>query len=308
MKNRTVVNAHLSIFLSCLIWGLMSPIGKDAMNNGISGLDMVAFRVIGAGILFWLTSLFIPSVKVSNHDKLMIALAALCGLVCNQCCFTIGLSLTSPINSSIITTTLPIVTMLLAALILHEPVTFKKVIGILCGASGALILVLGSISAASAKEGNLKGDLLCVISQFSFGFYLCIFKKLMKKYDVVTFQKWMFLFGSIMVIPLSFHSLSLLSWNTITVKTWLETAFVVVAATYFAYIFNMIGQRILRPTVISMYNYVQPIAACIVSVMAGLAIFGWKQSIAIFFVFIGVYLVTKSKSHHDLEKEAKTDK
>lgn len=133
--------------------------------------------------------------------------------------------------------------------------------------------------------------------------YLCIFKNLMKKYDVVTFQKWMFLFGSIMILPLSFHSVSVLSWNTITVKTWLETAFVVVAATYFAYIFNMIGQRILRPTVISMYNYVQPIAACVVSVMAGLAIFGWKQSVAIFFVFIGVYLVTKSKSHHDLEKE-----
>ena len=31
MNNGKVLKAHISIFMACLIWGLMSPIGKDAM-------------------------------------------------------------------------------------------------------------------------------------------------------------------------------------------------------------------------------------------------------------------------------------
>lgn len=304
MNNGKVLKAHISIFMACLIWGLMSPIGKDAMMNGISGINMVAFRVIGAAVLFWITSLFTINEKVCLRDKGMIALAALLGLVCNQCCFTIGLSITSPINSSIVATTLPIITMILAAIFLHEPVTSKKIIGIFCGAAGALMLILGSASAVSSKVGDIRGDMLCLFSQLSFACYLSIFKHLIQKYNVITFQKWMFLFGAIMIIPLSFNSVLSLPWAAISVKTWAETAFVVIGSTFFAYILMMIGQKVLRPTVVSMYNYVQPIVACVVSVIAGLGVFGWGQAFATVLVFIGVYLVTKSKSLNDSKTAA----
>jgi drug/metabolite transporter (DMT)-like permease len=304
MRNAKAVKAHISMFSACLIWGLMSPVGKDAMLNGVNGLAMVAFRVVGGAILFWLTSIFMKSQKVPPHDMLMIALAAVLGLVCNQCCFTIGLSITSPINASIVTTTLPIITLILAALFLHEPITGKKVIGIFCGAAGALMLILGSASAVNAKVGDIRGDMLCLVSQISFAGYLSIFKNIIKKYDVFTFQKWMFLFGSIIVIPLSFNSVVSLPWAAISVATWGETAFVVVGSTFFAYILMMIGQKVLRPTVISMYNYVQPVVACVVSVITGLGVFGWGQSIAVVLVFSGVYLVTKSKSRNDMLKDA----
>lgn len=300
MKNKKVVVAHLSILSACLIWGLMAPIGKDAMNNGISGIDMVSFRVAGGAVLFWLTSLFTKNEHVPPHDLLLIACAAVLGLVCNQCCYTIGLSITSPINASIVTTTLPIITMLLAALFLHEPITGKKVTGIFCGAIGALILILGSAAATSGKAGNIRGDLLCLISQFSFACFLSIFKKLIQKYTVITFERWMFLFASILILPFSFHHLINLPWKAITLNTWSETAFVVVASTFFAYILMMIAQKVLRPTVISMYNYIQPIVACVVSVLAGLGEFGWRQLLAIVLVFGGVYLVTKSKSRRDI--------
>jgi drug/metabolite transporter (DMT)-like permease len=281
----------------------MSPIGKDAMNNGVNGLAMVAFRVVGAAALFWIAALFTKKEKVPVRDKWMIALAALLGLVCNQCCFTVGLSITSPINASIVTTTLPIITMILAALFLHEPVTSKKVIGIFCGAIGAVMLILGSASAVNAKVGDIRGDMLCLFSQFSFACYLSIFKRLIQRYDVITFQKWMFVFGALMVLPLSFTHVTSLPWAQITMKTWAETAFVVVGSTFFAYILMMIGQKVLRPTVVSMYNYVQPIVACVVSVIAGLGVFGWRQGAAISLVFVGVYLVTVSKSRHDIVKE-----
>lgn len=308
MHNKKVIKAHLSIFTACLIWGLMSPIGKDAMINGISGITMVAFRVIGGAILFWITSLFTKREEVSSHDMMLLFFAAMLGLVLNQCCFTIGLSLTSPINASIVTTTLPIITMILAAIFLHEPVTSKKVMGIFCGAIGALMLIIGSMSAASSKAGDIRGDLLCLLAQLSFACYLAIFKHLIQRYSVITIEKWMFIYAAIIIIPLSYHHVASLVWTSISIKTWAETAFVVLGGTFLAYILMMIGQKVLRPTVVSMYNYVQPIVACVVSVIAGLGIFGVGQATAVLLVFLGVYLVTKSKSRADLLKEnAKED-
>ena len=99
-------------------------------------------------------------------------------------------------------------------------------------------------------------------------------------------------------------------WNAVekaergkTATTWFETAFVVFVATYLAYIMMMTGQKLLRPTIVSMYNYVQPIVACIVSVATGLGVFGWSQGAAVLLVFGGVWLVTQSKSRADLKTE-----
>ena len=275
------------MFAACAAWGLMSPLGKDAMAHGISGLALVSFRAVGAAL--W--------------DLLMFFFAGMLAIVFNQCCFTIGLSLTSPVNASIVTTTLPIVTMILAALFLKEPVTNKKVLGIFCGAIGALLLILGNGHAAQKGNGNLTGDLLCLTAQCSFAVYLTIFKKLIQKYTVVTCMKWMFTYATIVILPFTYKDLAILPWAEIPATTWFETAFVVFVATYLAYIMMMTGQKLLRPTIVSMYNYVQPIVACIVSVATGLGVFGWSQGAAVLLVFGGVWLVTQSKSRADLKTE-----
>lgn len=118
-------------------WGLMAPIGKDAMQNGIDGFHLVSFRVLGGAILFWLTSLFAKKEHVPVKDILMLGCAGLFALVFNQCCYTIGLNITSPSNSSIMTTSMPIFAMILSFLILKEPITWKKAAGVLIGCTGA---------------------------------------------------------------------------------------------------------------------------------------------------------------------------
>jgi len=132
-QNSRPLIAHLSMFGACAGWGLMAPVGKDAMTHGIDGITMVTFRVVGACLLFWIASRFAPKEEVPMKDKLMFIGAALLGLVFNQCCYTIGLSITSPINASIVTTSMPIFAMLLSALILKEPITGKKALGVMMG-------------------------------------------------------------------------------------------------------------------------------------------------------------------------------
>lgn len=51
MGNNKPLLAHLCLFGSGAFWGLMAPVGKDAMTHGIEGIDMVSFRVLGGAIL-----------------------------------------------------------------------------------------------------------------------------------------------------------------------------------------------------------------------------------------------------------------
>lgn len=295
--------AHLSMFSACAFWGLMAPLGKDAMTHGISGFNMVCFRVFGAACLFWFTSLFVRRERVVPADILKFAGAALFGLVLNQCCFTIGLSVTSPINASIVTTSMPIFAMLLSALILKEPITGKKSVGVLMGCSGALILILSSAQALTGKEGDIRGDLLCLFAQFSFALYLSLFRDLIRRYSVFTINKWMFLWAALYILPFSFGTMPEIRWSEVPPLTWCEVAYVVGVSTYVCYILTMVGQRTLRPTVVSVYNYVQPIVSVTVSVVMGIGVFGWLHGLAVALVFSGVWLVTKSKSRRDMERE-----
>ena len=298
--------AHLSMFGACALWGLMAPLGKDAMTHGLDGLTIVSFRVMGGCLLFWLTSLLVKKEHVLLHDKLMFIGAAVFGLVTNQCCFTIGLSITSPINASIVTTSMPIFAMILAALILKEPITGKKALGVLMGCSGALILILTSAAHATDKVGDIRGDLLCLGAQFSFALYLSLFNKLIRRYSVFTINKWMFLWATLLVIPFTAsHVVDTVSLP-IPTKTWLEAGYVVVFGTYVGYILTMIGQKTLRPTVVSVYNYVQPIVSVIVSVLTGIGVLKPSHALAVILVFSGVWLVTKSRSRADMTRSTKS--
>lgn len=296
------------MFGACAGWGLMSPVGKDAMLHGFDGITMVSFRVAGACLLFWIASLFAPKEQVPWRDRLMFIGAALTGLLFNQCCFTIGLSITSPINASIVTTSMPIFAMILAALILREPITGKKALGVLMGCSGALILILSSAAHADARVGDIRGDLLCLFAQFSFALYLSLFNPLIKRYNVFTVNKYMFSWATLMLLPLSsYHVYGVIS-QPIPLLTWIEVGYVVVCGTFFCYILTMIGQRTLRPTVVSVYNYVQPIVAVAASLIMGISTMKLTHVLAVVLVFSGVWLVVKSKSRKDVEEERQEGK
>lgn len=303
MDNHKNVQGHLFALTANIMWGLMAPIGKFALQE-FSAISVTTFRMIGAAAAFWLLSFFCKEEHVNHRDMLKIFFASLFALVFNQGVYIFGLSLTSPVDASIVTTTLPIVTMIVAAIYLKEPITNKKVLGIFVGAMGALILIISS-QATDNGGGNIIGDLLCLLAQISFSIYLTVFKGLSQRYSAITINKWMFVYASICYIPFSYHDISTIQWNTISTISIIEVLYVVIGGSFIAYLCIMSAQKILRPTVVSMYNYMQPIVATIAAIIMGVGSFGWQKGIAIALVFLGVYIVTQSKSRADFEKAGK---
>jgi TonB-dependent SusC/RagA subfamily outer membrane receptor len=179
---------------------------------------------------------------------------------------------------------------------------YKKALGVLMGCSGALMLILTSASHASDKVGDIRGDLFCLFAQFSFALYLSLFNPLIRRYNVFTINKYMFSWATLMLLPFTFSHVSEVLAEPIPTRTWWEVAYVVCVGTFLGYILTMIGQKTLRPTVVSVYNYVQPLVSVTVSVMMGIGVLKWTQALAVVLVFSGVMLVTKSKSRRDIEK------
>lgn len=292
------LKGHLAMLCANVTWGLMAPIVKLVLASGvIAPLLLVDFRMAGAAALFWITSLFMPKEHVPFKDILRLFGAGMLGVLLNQGCFISGVSLTAPSEACLVTTTMPMWVMLLAWLILREPISLKKVGGIVIGASGALILMLGSASTAADTAANpALGDFIILMAQLSYALYLTLYRNFIRRYSLVTLMKWMFLSASIVAMPISAPVLGSTQWTAISATEWSGIAAVVIGATYIAYICIMIGQKNLRPTLVGMYNYVQPIVATSVGIWLGLDIFTTLKGIAVVLIFTGVWLVTVSRS------------
>ena len=306
------LKGHAALWAANIIWGLNAPIGKSVLisaanPSGISPFAMSVYRMVGAALLFWTASLFLPRERVSRRDIVLLFFASLFGIQLNQMLFLWGLSLTSPIDTSIIQTIVPVLTMVLATLFLREPITWLKAGGVFLGCAGAVILILASQHGTS-HTSSIEGDILCIISATSYATYLTAFRDVIVRYSPVTSMKWMFLFAAIVAVGIYYRPLVEVDYPSLSLRTWGGIVFVVVGATFLSYLLVPIAQRYLRPTVVSMYNYVQPVVAVLFTVAIGLDTFGPTKGFAALCVFIGVWLVTKSKSRAQLEAEKAREK
>lgn len=303
------LKGHGAMLGANAMWGLMSPLAKLVMLGGIiTPLVMTDLRVLGAMVLFWIVSFFGKREHVSPGDLVKLFGASLLAIVFNQGCFIFGVGLTSPVDASIITTSMPLVAMILAAFILKEPVTGKKILGIVAGASGALLLILGSNNGAgavrTAGEYYIWGDLLVLLAQCSYALYIVLFKEFVGRYSPVTIMKWMFTYSFLCLLPFSYDDLIATDWSTLDWHASLSLVYIVAGSTFLSYILVIVGQKRLRPTVAGMYNYVQPLVASIVAVCWGMDSFNLTKILSVILIFGGVYLVTASRSRADMERDA----
>ena len=298
---------HLSMLAASVMWGMMAPISKAAMNSdAVSAMLVADVRIFGAAALFWILSFFTKGEKILDKwDYVRLFSAGLFAILLNQGVYVTGVSMTSPVDASIITTTLPIVTMIFAAIFIKEPITGMKAGGVLLGACGALLLVFGnrlipgaSEAVQTARTSNLTGDLLCFLAQCSYAVYLVIFRDLIRKYSPITLMKWMFTFSSVVMIPVSARSLALTGWDSISLTEYAELAYVLVFGTFLCYLIVPVGQKFLRPTLVAMYNYVQPVVATVVAIIWGMDTFNILKIIAVVLIFAGVLLVNRSKARY----------
>jgi len=304
--NRTKLEGHLIIATVNSIFGLNLVISKLLIPNDISPGGLTLARIFFACIAFWITSLFTKKEKVPKNDLLVLFICAITGIVLNQGTFLIGLNSTSPVDASVLTTCTPMFVIVLAFFFLKEPITWKKAGGVLIGASGAIFLVLSGNHAGGQQAGNASGNLLIITSGFVYAIYLTLAKPLTLKYSSVTIMKWMFLFSTVILLPFFYNDMaeSQAFKSPYNSNVLWSLFFILFGATYFTYMMIPMALKRIRPTTLSMYNYIQPLIASLIATFIGQDTITWQKVVSAAFIFTGVYLVTTSKSRADMEAEA----
>lgn len=283
--------------LAYSIFGFNIVFCKDIANSSvISPEALFCIRMIGASLIFWLISIFVRKEKMPLSDIVKTALASFLGLTLPQYTFLKAITMTSSIETSVIGSLSPIFTMFVAAIFLKEPITWKKAGGVVCSFTGIIALIFSSSINGHSGNINIVGLSLLLLNCVSFAMYLGIFRPLIQRYNVITFMKWMFTFSLIISLPFSISPLVNTQWNLLTFRTIEEIGFLVVFATIVAYTLIPLGQARIRPTIVSMYTYLQPIIAVTFSVLAGMDVMTVRKAVYIFLVFLGVFIVNQSRS------------
>ena len=298
------LKAHLALGIVALIYGANYLIAKSVLDTGlVKPMAFVAIRIVFAGILFTLIHRVFIKEAIDRNDLWYIGLCALCGVVINQVFFFKGLHLTKPINASLLMTAAPVLVIVFSAFILKERITKTKVIGVFLALIGALIIILSNVT-NTEKASSLLGDLFICINVFAYALYLVIVRKMLLKYHPYTLFKWMFLMGSIIIIPLAGKTFLEIKWSSLELPSYLAIAYVLLFTTMATYALNAFALKKLMPSVVAVYIYLQPFIASFLSVIFEKDELSLNKILAGIFIFSGVYLVSIA----NVDKKTKTQR
>ena len=293
MHTPAIALSYAAIIAANLILGINVPVVKDLLANWLTPAGYILSRTLVACFVFFVVSFFTVREKVPLKDLFLIAVGGLMGFVISQYLTALSLNYTTPIRFAMIVALSPVIVMLEAALLIHEKITRRKVSGVILSVLGALLLMLHSGGGESGAS-DLTGILLAFVSCSAFGLYVIAMRNLAPRYHPLTQMKWLFLFTTLMVLPLGGSDLldePILS-DRATPFAYAELAFLILFATILSYMLIPYGMRRVSATNTSVIMNLQPLAAAVVSIAVGQDVFSWDKPVAAILVITGALLVS----------------
>lgn len=291
---KTKIQGHTAVLLANVIFGLGIPVTKLLLDSWVSPMAYMASRCIGAAVIFWVISLFLPKERVERRDLAVIMIGGLLGFVISQTLTAWALNFTSPVYFSLIATLTPVATMGCAVLFIGEKMTKKGIVGVFIGIVGAMLMVFMGWQGGSGSN-DLLGIGLAILSLLTWAIYLIITRKVSVKYTAVTQMKWIFLVSTVAVLPFSWSNLqsaplysAAWAWSGV-----LEMGFIIVFATVAGYFAIPFAMRYLEATTVSVYTNLQPIVASLVAIAIGQDLLTWDKPVALVLVLLSARLVSR---------------
>ena len=287
----------LAATIATTIYGINHTVAKMVMPIYIGSLGLVLLRVLGATIMFWTISLFFKSKPIEKKDRLTILKCGLFGMSINIAAFIAGLDYSTPVNSSILIIISPIFVVILSFFIFKNKINFIKILGIILGFIGAIILILTADSNSSVGRNIPLGNFLFIVNSISYAYYLIIVKPMAEKYDLITLFKWLFLVGLVFNFPLGINQFLEVDWQNLPlIQAILPMAFVVICTTFMTYFLNGYALTKLTSTEVAVFMYLQPIIGVMFAIFTKSDTITLTIVISSMLIFSGVYLTTVLKN------------
>lgn len=288
-KDRAVA-PHLALIAVQIMFGTWPIFGKIALRS-MSSVSLVGFRILGAALVFTLVQRKLGALRqLPKRVMAWLVLSSLLGVVVNQLLFVKGLSLTTAINATLLTTTIPVFTLAVSIALGYDRLSLRHVLGIALAAAGVIYLV-DPLRANFSAQTTL-GNILIITNSFCYGAYIAVSRDLFRRYGALNVITWIFLIGALVTLPIAGYAWSTDGLQTVSPGVWLSVAYIILVPTVGAYYLNSWAITRVPPSVVAVYIYLQPLLAFgLAPVVLGES-WNSRTIVACVLIFAGVAVVT----------------
>ncbi|MCM1504794.1 MAG: DMT family transporter [Muribaculum sp.] len=289
---RQILIGNLLALTAALCWGFNEPANKALIPGWVSASGVAISRIFGAAIVIWIISLFTKNDRIERSDQKVLWFASLCMLGFVYV-FSMAFNTASPIDIAIILTFQPMLVVAIHAIFKHEKVSGLEMIGMIVAFGGALLVILAG---GNLDGGRLIGDLFALVCAVSYAAYLVIIEGPSKKYTTVNLMRWIFLYTAILSLPLVFTVGETHLFADPELTPALILAFIILFPTVYCYLVTPPAIKMIGSELLSIYQYLVPVVATVVSLLMRLDKFHWYQPVAFVIIVGGVVLANYAKS------------
>jgi drug/metabolite transporter (DMT)-like permease len=281
---------HVALIAVQVMFGTWPIFGKIVLRS-MSSVSLVGFRIFGAAIIFTLLQRKLGVLRqLPKRVLAWLVLSSLLGVVVNQLLFVKGLSLTTAINATLLTTTIPVFTLAVSIALGYDRLSLRHILGIALAAAGVIYLV--DPFRANFSVQTTLGNILIIVNSFSFGAYIAVSRDLFRRYGALNVITWIFLLGALITLPIAGYSWSADGLRTVSLGVWLAVAYIILVPTVGAYYLNSWAITRVPPSVVAVYIYLQPLLAFGLAPLVLGESWNSRTILACILIFAGVAIVT----------------
>ncbi len=284
------ITPHLALVVVQIMFGTWPIFGKLVLRS-MSSTSLVGFRIAGAAVVFTLLQRKTGQIRLLPKRVLAwLLLSSLLGVVINQLLFVKGLSLTTAINATLLTTTIPVFTLVVSIALGYDRASLRHFMGIALAAAGVVYLVDPWRANFSAQ--TTLGNILIIVNSFSYGAYIAVSRDLFRRYGALNVITWIFLIGTLVTLPIGGYAWSVDRLGTVSPGVWAVVGYIILVPTVGAYYLNSWAITRVPPSIVAVYIYLQPLLAFGLAPLVLGESWNSRTILACALIFSGVAVVT----------------
>lgn len=296
------IKPHLALLGCNCIWGISYPIYTYILPRHIEVEPLLTITLVVTGIMSIATLGFDSwrgEKPVERRDMSLLIVAGLIVVLLRKFFLMSGLSMTNPIDGSVIAALGPIMVLVLSVIVGQDSFNSRKIAGVALGLVGVVVMLTSNSSHQNASN-ILLGNVLVLLCALCTAIYIVWFKKVVAKYSTMTILRWIMGTAAVVMFPIGIKSVVEVDYSSFSLKIWLLLAYAAIMPTLLPNYLLMWALKQVKPAISSIYMYVQPVVATIISIIFGIGTLGWTKAFAGLVVFVGVLLVVGSYSQKDI--------
>lgn len=278
------MSVYFSLVFQQLIAGGTHIVAKATLHD-VDPVTLTLLRsVLTACIMVIAVLLREPQWKIERVDYVRLLWLSLLAVPINQFIFFYGISRTTASNAALLYATTPVVVLILSRIVLKEPATWRKIVGVIVALVGVVVVIFED--GFQLNSSHTHGNLLLVVAVLAWSLSTIYGKPMIRKYGAFYVTSLVLVFGMVLYLPLGILYGNLTSLSTLTAPDWWGVLYLSIGTSILGYFLWYYPLGRIDASKVAIFSNAQPFFTTILAVIL------LGQGISMTFVFGGLLTIS----------------